>query len=280
MTDKGADAHGPLPEGAICPKCLGLRIDTEEVRAIVKARMAAFGFKATGRRCHCEEEPERTWQQRRQHYANLPHEGSPRTFRTFVRVHGSEEAIDAAKEFAESDGPPHLLVLVGQVGSGKSHLLEAMARRRVKRGYLTRYEYIPELLDRLRSTFGDRERPGEYLPASPYELFEQYSRVETLILDDLGADKPLGKESASEWAAGQITNLVDRRCRQGERLALGTNLVMEQRKDKHGNPMKGEPLGVAEAYGWRLASRLWDKTGDVRLVTMTCGDFRRRGLEG
>jgi len=214
----------------------------------VKLALEARGRKGMVVGCRCGQAPKASWEERRARYANLPHQDSPRTFETFVRIRGAEEGMDAAKEFAESDEPPHLLVLVGQVGCGKSHLLEAIGRRQLKRGKPVKYEYIPELIDRFRATHGEESE------TSVWEMFQTYESAETLILDDLT------EQDVTTWAAQKITALVDNRYRSGLRLAVGTNLDVDD---------------VIKVYGHRLASRLWDETGDVALVTMTCGDYRR-----
>ena len=54
------------------------------------------------------------------------------TFDDFRAVPGTEDALSAAKAFAEGEGPPWL-VLVGRFGSGKTHLAKAVKLRLMER---------------------------------------------------------------------------------------------------------------------------------------------------
>ena len=184
---------------------------------------------------------------KRMQWANLP-EGLPRTFESFQVRPGTEEGLSAARRFTEADCAYHILTLVGRYGSGKTHILEALARQMLKSGHYVRYEYVPVLLDDLRATY--EEDAEVKFP----ERWAMYARAQVLLLDDLGAEK------TTEWAAEKLTALVAERYRTGGRLVVATNLKFDQMAEKVGN---------------RIADRLFDdRTGKVLSVTLTTSSYR------
>lgn len=184
--------------------------------------------------------------------ANLPFgESDPRTFDNFVGRTGSEHAVAAAVEWAEGQGP-HVLVLMGAFGTGKTHIMEAAARRLIDRDVAARCEFVPDLLDRVKATFGADAEEGTD------EVLAQYETVDALLLDDLGA------HNATPWSRSQLVSLIDARYRSGGRLMVTTNYM---RREDMARDMDG-----------RVASRLWDtRSGAVRTVVMLCGDYRAHG---
>lgn len=183
--------------------------------------------------------------------ANLPHTfGEVRTFENFNRAEaGSSACFDAARAFAAGSGP-HMLVLLGETpGNGKTHLLEAIGRERIGQGQTVRYEHVPELLDRLRSSF------REDAPEPTWQILDQCNRARVLMLDDMGLEKE------SDWTVDKMTTLVNYRYRSGWWLAVASNL---SRKDFLANPAN-----------FRLADRLFDTgSGDVKVVYNTAPSFR------
>lgn len=69
-------------------------------------------------------------QRRLERYANLPQRDPPKTFASFD-VSRAPEAFEAARQFARHEVTPHSLTFVGPNGTGKTHLLEAIAREMV-----------------------------------------------------------------------------------------------------------------------------------------------------
>ena len=184
---------------------------------------------------------------KRMRWANLP-EGLPRTFESFQVRPGTYQGLSAARRFTEPDCAYHILTMVGRYGSGKTHLLEALARRMLESGHYVRYEYVPVFLDDLRATY--EEDAEVKFP----ERWAMYARAPVLLLDDLGAEK------TTEWAAEKLTALVAERYRTGGRLVVATNLDFDQMAEKVGN---------------RIADRLFDdRTGKVLSVTLTTSSYR------
>jgi DNA replication protein DnaC len=95
-------------------------------------------------------------------------------------------------------------LLLGSVGTGKTHLAAAIVAELAAEGRLSddfgrltaRFTIVPELLDALRATIS---HPGADDPLQPL------LSVPLLVLDDLGAEKP------SEWVVDRLYVLVNHR---------------------------------------------------------------------
>ena len=197
--------------------------------------------------CPCQNDSEKV-ATRRLRYAEFPHVSNPRTFDSFQPRVGADEAVTAARTYTVGKGP-QLLTLYGTYGSGKSHLLEAMAREMCGQGIWVKYALAPALLDALRNSY-DKEATANF-----EQTYSRYANAPVLFLDDVGLGKP------SEWALEKLTMLIDDRYRHEKPLVAATNLRFE---------------ALADAWGGRLADRLWDtESGVVRVVLMTCLSYRR-----
>ena len=186
------------------------------------------------------------------------------TFDNFRLVKGAERALQAAAEFAESQGPPWL-VLVGTFGAGKTHLVEAVKLRLYDR---LRFEidvrndvqayYVPRLLEAIKAGFED----GTHRDVEGKVLSAKY-----LLLDDLGdagradSQRDMTATGTTPWAREEVTKLLSERYEDGLPTMITTN---------HG------PKALEALYGPRLASRLFgEATGQVRVAPLTTGDYRR-----
>ena len=106
-------------------------------------------------------------------------------------------ALDEIRKFAEN--PQGWIVLVGPVGSGKTHLACAVANYRIGMGNSVFYITVAELLDHLRSA---------YSPSSDVEydeLFEQIKNSPLLILDNLNYS------ATTAWSKGKLEQLLEHR---------------------------------------------------------------------
>jgi DNA replication protein DnaC len=108
-----------------------------------------------------------------------------------------KDVLADAEEFAND--PQKWLVLMGEHGSGKTHLAAAIANKCVDDGRPVVFKEVPELLDHLRATY----RPDS--PVTYDQLFEAVRGAPLLILDDLGT------ESASPWAQEKLHQIFNYR---------------------------------------------------------------------
>lgn len=243
-----------LPEEAFCAMCQQPLPNHPSIVAWMQWR----GFMDQDGRvtraipvCQCREARERRVLEM-QDVANLPvHAGGGfKVFANFKMRTGSKDGLWAAQRFSRGVGE-RCLLLSGEQGTGKSHLLEAIGRACLDQGLQCRYDMAPDLLVRLRSGF-DRNAQEDYT-----ELRGFYAIVPVLLLDDIGL------QTSTPFAVQELTGLIDQRIRDGRWLAVATNLS------------RAEMAGVHDGTWLRLASRLYDRgSGSVRVVYMVCGDYR------
>lgn len=110
-------------------------------------------------------------------------------------------------------------MLVGPVGSGKTHLASAVANFRIQKGHSVFYIAVSELLDHLRSTFN---------PASEVDyddLFEQIKESSLLILDNLNYS------GTTAWAKSKLDQLLEYRFNNRLPTLITTSMPVEEFND-------------------------------------------------
>jgi len=108
-----------------------------------------------------------------------------------------DEAYRIAFDFAKS--PEGWLVLMGETGSGKTHLAAAIVNYRYEAGKPALFVVVPEFLDHLRSTFSPESK------VSYDELFEGVKAAPLLVLDDFG------EQSTTPWAKEKLYQVLNYR---------------------------------------------------------------------
>ena len=154
-----------------------------------------------------------------------------------------QAAATFAKAFAEQ--PEGWLVLVGDSGSGKTHLAIAIANERLRRGEEVFFAFVPDLLDHLRYTFSPDSR------ITYDELFDRIKQTSLLILDDLGS------QTSSAWANEKLYQVIVHRHNAKLPTIITTRAIATGAQDP-------------------IASRL----ADARLVTVVpilAPDYRQQG---
>ena len=236
-----------LPSGTQCTDCGYWNIDDPQTATIVREagrKLSEAACRCPGIREQAAREDSERWM-----LANLPHQHPDditRTFSRFRKREGTEDAIRAAQEISVKQGP-RLLFLLGDAGTGKTHLAEAIGREWLHAGGTCRYDFVPDLLDELRSTYDDNSS------STVSEKMNWRNTRGLLILDDIGQGNP------SEGVQEKLTALVDHRYRNGGFMVVTSNLTYDQ---------------MQQSMGFRLASRLWDRSDMVRTVHLLCNDYR------
>lgn len=182
--------------------------------------------------------------------SNLPHQGpdsKPRTLDLFRRRKGTKSAVDAIEALIQMEGP-RIVTLMGDYGTGKSHLAEAVGREWLHRGRSVRYDQVGDLLDELRHTYSSDETE------TIHSMMQFRQTRGLLILDDLGATK------GTQFAHDQLTALVDHRYRTDGWLLCTTNLDRSEMELQAGE---------------RVAERLWDQGPGSGVVLLDCTNFRK-----
>lgn len=128
-----------------------------------------------------------------------------------------EAALKAIQSIALGAADYHMMLLCGETGSGKTHLLYAATLAACGRGLFARYITVAQLLSELKSrmNWGDDVPPG-FIPYEPYWYKAQ--RWPFLCLDGI-EDTQL-----TPWAWGMLDELVDTRYAEGLPVVAATNL--------------------------------------------------------
>jgi DNA replication protein DnaC len=140
------------------------------------------------------------------------------------------------------------LLLIGPVGSGKTHIAVAILREVIERGFTGRYWNIVDLLDELRASYDPSS------PASAWEILEEIEGADLLVLDDLGAEAPTG------WVHDRLYQIINRRYEDNRPTIVTTNLELRD---------------LAEQIGARITSRLCEMCMHVNFPDV---DWRRERM--
>lgn len=156
--------------------------------------------------------------------SNLGERFSKSTFESFLDRNGSETAYKIAvkyvKTFKEWNGES--LLLWGEPGNGKTHLAAAIVNELSKKGYIVVFQSVPELLQRIRSTFNSENKENET------QIMRALLECDLLILDDIGAEK------TTEWVEEKLFNIIDGRYRKELPTLYTSNLEPKELKNQVG----------------------------------------------
>lgn len=121
------------------------------------------------------------------------------------------------------------IVVIGQSGVGKSHLMQAIGRRGCVLGYRVRYTTSATLLQDLIAGLADKTLP---------QRLRRYDRYELLIIDEFGLDKIEREESPV--ASSLMYKVIDaRRCK------LSTVIITNIDFEAWGSYLGDPPLAMA-----------------------------------
>ena len=154
--------------------------------------------------------------------------------------------LEAAKKYVE-DFPSKMgnLLILGNTGTGKTHISTSIAREIIAKGFSVLYDSAENILldfeaDKFKSGYGPHDSKSE-----------KYMECELLIIDDLGT------EFASQFSTVSLLNLINTRQNKGLATIISTNLGAEE---------------LAGRYDGRIYSRI---AGSDYQILMFCGRDHR-----
>ncbi|HEY4601233.1 MAG TPA: ATP-binding protein [Cerasibacillus sp.] len=175
---------------------------------------------------------------------------------TFKNYHATTTELHEAKarlmQYAKEFNPHESgnLLLVGNYGTGKSHLSVAITKELMAKGYTCLFLSVPKLMTKIKTTFNSNSDHTES------DIFDLIESVDLFVLDDLGAEYTNIKNKNDNWTHTKLFEVLDNRS--GKPTIFTTNLRSDQLEIKMNE---------------RNLSRILDGT---EIIKMDGPDYRRR----
>ncbi|MBL8176563.1 MAG: ATP-binding protein [Bryobacterales bacterium] len=172
-----------------------------------------------------------------------------------------------AREFPGLEKPG--LLLIGDPGTGKTHLAVAALRLLIAKGFEGIFFDYQNLLERIRSGYDPNSG------SSDREAYRVALDAEVLLLDDLGAHR------VTDWVEDTVTSIITYRCNNRKATIATTNLIdpdAGMAVAERTAAAMGVKLTLAERIGMRARSRLYEMCRIIRMPGVE--DYRiRRGRQ-
>lgn len=164
------------------------------------------------------------------------------------------------------------LLIVGEIGTGKTHLAVGILKELVNRGIPCIFYDYRELLKEIQNSYNPTVQTTELDVLRP--VFE----TDVLVLDELGAVKP------SEWVWDTVSLILNTRYNEKRTTIVTTNfpdLKARERPPSAGgrSPDEARYAAEKETLGDRITDRMYSRLHEMcRAVTLSGPDFRQKIL--
>lgn len=250
-----------MPAAEVCSECQGTGwkiVEREEVSGAVRC-----GCGASERAERLESEAGIPPLYTNASFENflLPRD-NPIAYRELTEVYLAVRGY--AREFP--NGKKAGLLLIGEPGTGKTHLAVAAFRAVMAKGFQGLFFDYQNLLDRIRSGYDASSN------SSDREAYRVAMDADVLLLDDLGAHR------VTDWVEDTVTSIITSRCNNRKPLIATTNLIdAEARPAAYERRSDGKidyRTTLTERIGPRARSRLFEMCRVIKMPLVE--DFRVR----
>jgi len=145
------------------------------------------------------------------------------------------------------------LLLMGNVGVGKTHLAVSILKGLTERGFDCLFYEFGSLLKEIQDSYNPNTFTSELSVLSPV------LKTEVLVLDELGASKP------TDWVRDTMAHIINTRYNDKKLTIFTTNYLDERKYDREET--------LEDRVGARLRSRLFEM---CKTVMMDGRDYRRK----
>lgn len=173
-------------------------------------------------------------------FAKIPEGLRAKTFETFKVNAFNQAAYETARQYAATFPSPQGLMLFGPCGTGKTHLVLAIAIEQIKKNLSVIFGTVPALLDTIKATYDDDKGKEQ-------KVVNALKNCSLLVLDDLGKEKP------SEWVEEKLYEIINYRNTWNKPILVTLNIGLQSIKKRY--PWNGEAI----------VSRLFEMCKGVKL---------------
>lgn len=179
------------------------------------------------------------------------------SFDNYKIISENRKALNKAKEYAENyvkKIEKGSLFITGGVGTGKTHLAASIANELIKNEIPVVFGTLINLLNDIKDSYSsDGEKEGY--------IIEKYSKVNMLIIDDLGKERP------SEWTLEKLFTIINNRYENNLPVIITTNYNRDKLRERLSNNKNYE---IADS----IISRLYEMCKGIAIY----GNDKRKEL--